>query len=56
MPRSQPPCPVCGEPVGRDPHEDCLRSVQNPPEDLEWVTVPCPACGKEMAADHNCEA
>jgi hypothetical protein len=44
-------CPVCKDPVGNDPHEDCFQSVQGAKSrdaEADMLAMPCPACGGEM--------
>jgi hypothetical protein len=42
-------CPVCGDPLGNDPHEACFDKVRNAMTDeTPEHAQPCPACGKPM--------
>lgn len=39
-------CPVCGLPVGKDPHEACLAKLAEADAPTERPAMPCPACGE----------
>ena len=48
-------CPVCGGDVGKDPHEECLDSIE-PLDTGPPPVMPCPACGNPLVPGHDCES